>query len=187
MDSGVGGATQSIGVCAMDARRFDLLLRSISSVLPRRGVTRAIAASALVAPFTSRLALSDVEAKRKKKRKKKKSPPATCCDGARNGSESDVDCGGSCPRCIDGKDCASRDDCKSAFCVNSACQPCTVSEPCGSEDGIDCICEPLAGGGAACNSARVPVSKPTCDECPAGMNCLPTGSSFACVLPCGAP
>lgn len=37
--------------------------------------------------------------------------PGTCSDGVLNGTESDVDCGGSCPICADGKLCRSDADC----------------------------------------------------------------------------
>jgi hypothetical protein len=42
--------------------------------------------------------------------------PPTCTDGARNGSETDVDCGGSCPACGLGKLCNAGTDCASATC-----------------------------------------------------------------------
>jgi len=35
---------------------------------------------------------------------------ATCTDGKRNGSETDVDCGGTCTACLDGKVCAAGTD-----------------------------------------------------------------------------
>src|SRR3712207_6990775 len=35
-------------------------------------------------------------------------PGPTCSDGAKNGSESDIDCGGSCPRCANTKTCKDR-------------------------------------------------------------------------------
>ncbi len=40
----------------------------------------------------------------------------TCDDGMKNQDEIDIDCGGSCPRCSDGKSCLSRHDCASDFC-----------------------------------------------------------------------
>lgn len=47
--------------------------------------------------------------------------PATCTDGQRNEEESDVDCGGSCPRCNDGAACGSNGDCASGLCGNQVC------------------------------------------------------------------
>jgi beta-glucosidase-like glycosyl hydrolase len=47
----------------------------------------------------------------------------TCTDGVKNGSETDVDCGGSCPsKCANGKLCAINADCQSNNCVAGTCQ-----------------------------------------------------------------
>src|SRR5438105_2395410 len=35
----------------------------------------------------------------------------TCTDGAKNGSETDIDCGGACAPCADGQGCALATDC----------------------------------------------------------------------------
>lgn len=64
---------------------------------------------------------------------------ASCDDGAQNGSETSVDCGGAqCPPCSGGDGCASPDDCTSGVCLAEICQ-----EPrCG--DGVvngDDICD----------------------------------------------
>jgi beta-glucosidase len=49
----------------------------------------------------------------------------TCTDGIRNGSETDIDCGGSCPNdCADGKLCGVNGDCTGNNCVSGTC--CTV-------------------------------------------------------------
>ena len=56
-------------------------------------------------------------------------PGATCTDGVRNGSEADVDCGGPCSKCADGKTCVVSADCSSASCVGGRCAApvcCTV-------------------------------------------------------------
>lgn len=51
--------------------------------------------------------------------------PASCSDGQRGGSETDVDCGGSCPTCNEKKSCAVHTDCASGLrCVGLACTPC---------------------------------------------------------------
>src|SRR5688572_4536632 len=39
--------------------------------------------------------------------------PMSCGDGALNGDETDVDCGGTCPPCEDGGDCVDPEDCVS--------------------------------------------------------------------------
>lgn len=46
----------------------------------------------------------------------------TCSDGFRNGSETDVDCGGgSCSACIDGLRCLQASDCQSGTCTAGRC------------------------------------------------------------------
>ena len=45
----------------------------------------------------------------------------SCADGARNGSETGIDCGGACPSCANGRGCADNADCASARCVDEAC------------------------------------------------------------------
>jgi hypothetical protein len=47
---------------------------------------------------------------------------AACNDGAKNGPESDVDCGGSCPtKCSVGKGCGTTGDCALSACVGAIC------------------------------------------------------------------
>jgi hypothetical protein len=114
-------------------------------------------------------------------------PLPTCSDEVKNGSESDVDCGGSCPRCGNGKTCAGPDDCSSAFCANGTCQSCSGSQQCGEDGHGQCFCEQIEGGSSACNSATDPESiVDSCDECAAGLNCLDLGNEAWCVYPCGA-
>jgi N-acetylneuraminic acid mutarotase len=49
--------------------------------------------------------------------------PASCLDGSRDGDETDVDCGGSCPACAIGGACKVSRDCVSNACVTTACEP----------------------------------------------------------------
>lgn len=46
----------------------------------------------------------------------------TCSDGDQNGDESDVDCGGACPRCASGRRCALSGDCESALVCDQLCR-----------------------------------------------------------------
>src|SRR3954471_11890130 len=46
-----------------------------------------------------------------------------CFDGQKNGSETDVDCGGRCAGCGTGQKCWVNDDCLSKSCVESVCAP----------------------------------------------------------------
>jgi hypothetical protein len=88
-------------------------------------------------------------------------PPATCSDKQKNGDETDVDCGGSCPPCADGKVCGVPADCKSDVCQQSCaliclpgthktCRPssCNDGVKNGSETAVDC-------GGADCQRCAV--------------------------------
>ncbi len=49
-------------------------------------------------------------------------PGPTCRNGIQDVDESDVDCGGSCPPCVNGKACNSGEDCLSGFCEGGTCQ-----------------------------------------------------------------
>jgi len=56
--------------------------------------------------------------------------PASCTDTLKNGTETDVDCGGAdCNGCDDGEVCVVGDDCKSKLCDNGACQVPTCPRP----------------------------------------------------------
>ena len=46
----------------------------------------------------------------------------SCTDGVRNGDETDVDCGGSCPACATGRACLHRTDCAAGHCVDNVCE-----------------------------------------------------------------
>jgi hypothetical protein len=87
----------------------------------------------------------------------------------RNGTETGVDCGGTCPRCANGQGCAGRNDCQGAWCLNATCQACTATfETCGS----GCLCLPSLGqaGAHICASTLFADTTPTtdCNACPAG-------------------
>jgi hypothetical protein len=67
--------------------------------------------------------------------------PAGCLDGTKDGTETDVDCGGSCPAgCAPGKACATGADCVDAVCAGGTCQPPSCSDGVrnGSETDVDC-------------------------------------------------
>ncbi len=69
-----------------------------------------------------------------------------CTDAVKNGSESDVDCGGSCPNCAAGKKCLAPQDCQSNTCTAGTCAAppsCTDAQKNGSESDVDC-------GGSKC-------------------------------------
>lgn len=70
----------------------------------------------------------------------------TCTDMKRNGSESDVDCGGAvCPKCKADKGCSFGSDCETGLCTIGKCAApsCTDALKNGTETDIDC-------GGMSC-------------------------------------
>lgn len=77
--------------------------------------------------------------------------PADCMDGVQNGSETDVDCGGACPRCIPGARCAGFLDCLSSVCMGGVCvaPACDDGVRNGDESDVDCggSCTLCADGG----------------------------------------
>jgi hypothetical protein len=69
---------------------------------------------------------------------------ASCSDSVQNGGEVDVDCGGPCGPCDNGKKCNTPLDCKSEICQGGFCQPCANQTDCPS--GMYCD----AGGSKLC-------------------------------------
>ncbi|MEO7330917.1 MAG: MopE-related protein, partial [Minicystis sp.] len=74
-----------------------------------------------------------------------------CDDGVKNGSETAIDCGGSCAPCGSGQGRASGSDCGSGVCSGGVCQSVTCSDGVknGNETAADCgggTCPPCAGG-----------------------------------------
>lgn len=51
---------------------------------------------------------------------------STCGNKVLDGNETDVDCGGSCPRCTAGKKCKTGNDCTSTNCESGRCAVCPV-------------------------------------------------------------
>jgi len=106
--------------------------------------------------------------------------PVTCEDGIQNGSETDIDCGGSsCPGCDLGDACLINDDCLSGACEDAICvesATCEDGTQNGSETDIDCGGPDCSGCdlGDAClidddclSSAcegNICVEGPTCDD-----------------------
>jgi len=80
----------------------------------------------------------------------------SCDDGAQNGDETDVDCGGSCEPCGEGLGCVSGTDCADGVCGEGGhCAPATCDDGVqnGDETDADCggSCEPC-GEGLGCAS-----------------------------------
>src|SRR5262249_39737977 len=78
---------------------------------------------------------------------------ATCTDKTKDGSETDVDCGGdACLPCRAGKQCMKPTDCTLDMCVNNICAPdpiCSNHVQDRTEPDIDCggpLCLPCTTG-----------------------------------------
>jgi len=79
----------------------------------------------------------------------------TCSNGIKDGSETDIDCGGLCTtKCANGKHCLVGNDCQSGVCTATLCQAPSCSDGIknGSETDVDC------GG--------------SCAKCADGLHCL---------------
>jgi hypothetical protein len=117
---------------------------------------------------------------------------ASCTDDRKNGSETGVDCGGTCPnKCGVGQGCLGRPDCASAICTSGICQTCTTSGlSCAAVPGT-CIClAPPLTASAAC--AALPLPPPFAGSCPASCPantiCVVAGPGIViCANPCTAP
>jgi hypothetical protein len=101
----------------------------------------------------------------------------SCADVVKNGTETDVDCGGSCPsKCAAGKGCATATDCVSGVCDPAtklcAAPSCSDGLKNGTESDVDCG-GPCAGcaNGKSCNAST---------DCASGA-CNP--STKTCVAP----
>jgi len=84
----------------------------------------------------------------------------SCTDGIKNGDETDIDCGGSCSACENGKNCKINFDCLSSYCnLYKICEAnCNNGAKDGDETDVDC------GG--------------SCPACQNGKNCI---SNFDCL------
>lgn len=172
----------------MDDRTFDRFTRAVTTTGSRRAAVAALAGGALTA-FAATAA--DARKKRKHKKKKKQTvvtpPGPTCSDGIRNGDETGIDCGGSCPPCAVGQACTKRADCASALCVDGVCTACTFGpDNCGVNGATACFCRDNDDAtGMQCREITViPLS---CPDCPAGTTaCTPQGGGFStCSKACG--
>jgi hypothetical protein len=109
---------------------------------------------------------------------------ATCTDGYQDGDETDVDCGGSCPRCADGKKCLVVGDCSDGVCSGApkTCQAPTCSDgvPNGEETDVDCGGAPCDGAGKACADGKKCMANADC----ANGNCFGSAPLQICVS-CG--
>jgi hypothetical protein len=159
----------------VDADRFDALTRALTALRSRRGTLTSLLGGMLGL-------LGRAETAAKKTRRTPNPPAATCTDGVKNGSETDVDCGGRCARCGLGQRCARGADCETASCHAGVCGTCGAPfDPCGpAPDGASCFCYPPDGLTTSthfCLRAPAESSTTSCvpNACPHGTFCAQTG------------
>lgn len=88
----------------------------------------------------------------------------SCVDGAQNGPETDLDCGGACPKCGPGKTCKEAGDCKGAACTGGKCDStCTDGAMGGIETDVDC------GGSSGCQACAIDKACITSADCQSGL------------------
>jgi hypothetical protein len=111
-------------------------------------------------------------------------PPVSCSDGVKNGTESDVDCGGLCERCGTNKQCSGRQDCDSARCDAGVCKTCQNDDQCGNDEAGVCKC----GSAGICYSdsnTRL-LGSTDCNDCPGGtVRCERIQTWVECSPRCG--
>src|SRR5260221_3208578 len=96
-----------------------------------------------------------------------------CHNGKKDGTETDVDCGGTdCPKCDDGKKCTQVSDCASGTC-NSCVGGCL---PCMSGGACECGSAPLSIGDA-CYVLLVRAGS-VCESASSQVLCAPAPPSF---------
>ncbi|MBC7978545.1 MAG: hypothetical protein H7138_26460 [Myxococcales bacterium] len=130
-------------------------------------------------------------------------PAPSCQDGAKNGAETDIDCGGACGPCADGGACDAPADCRSQVCASQRCQSpsCSDTRANGDETDVDCggdcpacavgqrcdapadcatqVCTSNLCVAASCTDGRKNNSETDID-C-GGSQCAPCGNDQACV------
>jgi hypothetical protein len=177
----------------MDATRFDRIAMIFAEELCWGDLMRLLSVTVLGASALVLGGADVAEAKRrrkKRKRKKNKKKRASCTDGRKNGSETDVDCGGSCPRCRAGKTCVTRDDCTTALCEGSVCISPDNNDDCGldtNEEG--CFARDSVNADRFCSRQQCTLfSGGSCDACSGEQQCAPAGGNdIECCAPCGSP
>jgi len=189
----------------MDVDRFETLLRSLAAPSRRRalGIVGGSLLGSLLTSGPLPIGAKKGKGKGRKKKRRGQSPPLpppsppspppppgpTCTDTVKNGSESDIDCGGTCPRCINGKACNSRSDCASAFCNASAtCIFCSGAADCPADASGGCSCVSVGAEGTKCmRIVSGGFGDCSTNACPAGTaHCeLGGGGFYACYKLCG--
>ena len=97
---------------------------------------------------------------------------STCANGVKNGTETDVDCGGVCARCANARTCSSRNDCAGALCTGGKCKECVVNTECGTDGNGECVClQPEDVGPYVCTTNVYTGPFTSCAPCGPGTFC----------------
>jgi hypothetical protein len=116
---------------------------------------------------------------------------AFCGNNIKDGDETDVDCGGTCAPCADGKACGGAQDCQNQVCTAGVCtHSCSDQVKNGNEVDVDCggSCAACANGkvcgaDADCQSARCSYGK-----CAPPLTCFDSDQEYPeSDLDCGGP
>jgi hypothetical protein len=76
--------------------------------------------------------------------------PTNCSNNKKDSQESDIDCGGQCDLCVEGKTCRENSDCSSRFCdENNKCKSASCSDNVQNQDESDIDC-----GGNNCENCE---------------------------------
>jgi hypothetical protein len=98
-----------------------------------------------------------------------------CVNGVHDGNETDVDCGGSCSPCDNGKMCGIDQDCQSGHCLNGICVECATGTDCQSglcdANTHTCTTATCLDGVKNGGETDVDCGGPVCPGCANGLNC----------------
>jgi hypothetical protein len=106
---------------------------------------------------------------------------ANCTDGLKNGSETDVDCGGSsCGACADSRACGGATDCASKVCTNQICQAATCMDAIKNADEVDVDCAGHCGNDS-CKTGQMCTNNSQCAShmCGGAGTCVAAKRVFA--------
>src|SRR5262249_23511990 len=116
---------------------------------------------------------------------------SACTDGVKDFGETDVDCGGPCPDCAQGRRCDNLSDCQSGVCMDGGCcdKPCAgLCAACTAAkkgQGADGVCGLIAAGtdpdsecvtqdAATCGNDGTCDGQGACRKYAAGTVCTPS-------------
>jgi hypothetical protein len=112
--------------------------------------------------------------------------PVSCTNDVKDTDESDIDCGGICPDCANGKSCLGYNDCLSQFCNGATCAACTGDPDCAAAPNSWCdaamddgTCVAKRADGEACAAVNQCMSGACADGLCCNTAC--TGACQACV------